>query len=148
MSLGLSLSARQSPRRPLSDRNPAIGAETTLVRSDVQASDHDTLTVHAASVYPACDAYEVIRDTATQVAPLTLNHNTLTVSSARALIHRSTPYGADHTIEPADAGYASSSNPMALAMRDDQDTHLTSLNFTHVGITPSGVVLTQQAVRR
>ena len=91
MSLGFSPSARQPPRRPLSDRNPAIGVETTLLRSDVQASDHDTLTVHAASVYPACDAYEVIRDTAIKVAPLTLNHNTLTIPEVEASLNRSTP---------------------------------------------------------
>ena len=56
---------------------------------------------------------------------------------------RLTPYGGDHTIARAEVEASSCSNPMACAMRDDHDTHLTSLNFTYVGITPSGVVLTQ-----
>ena len=105
--------------------------------------DHDTADVHAASVHAQLNAYKVIRDPATEVAPLTL---TITVSSdaeAFAPDPRSTPYGGDHTIVRAEAEASSCSNPMACAMRDDHDTHLTSLNFTCVGITPSGGVLTQ-----
>ena len=145
MSLGLSLSARRSSRRPLSDRNPASCTGTTLLRSVPNGIDHDTADVHAASVHAQPNALKVIRDHATQVAPLTLNHNTLTIPEVEASLNRSTPYGADPTIARAEVEASSCSNPMAQSMRDDQDTHLTSLNFTCVGITPSGVVLTQHA---
>ena len=144
MSLGLSLSARQSPRRQLSYRNPASCTGTAQLRSVPNGIDHESADVHAASVHAQLNAYKVIRDPATEVAPLTLNHNTLTISEVEASIHGSTPYGGDHTIARAEVEAFSCSNPMALAMRDDHDTHLTSLNFTCVGITPSGVVLTQQ----
>ena len=143
MSPGFSLSARPPSRRHLSDRNPASCTGTTLLRSVPNGIDHDTADVHAASVHAQLNAYKVIRDTAIKVAPLTL---TLTVSSdakAFAPDPRSTPYGGDHIIANAEVEAFSCSNNMAYAMRDAQGTPLTSLNFTGVGITPSGVVLTQ-----
>ena len=112
---------------------------------DVEASGHDPFVSSDGQPFAPDTALRAIRDPATEVAPLTLNHNTLTISEVEASIHRSTPYGADPTIDHAGAGDTSYSNPLAWAKRDDQDTHLTSLNFTHVGITPSGVVLTQHA---
>ena len=146
MSLGLSLSARQPSRRQLSYRDPALGVETAQLRSVPNGIDHDSADVHAASVHAQLNAYKVIRDNAIKVAPLTLNHNTLTIPEVEASLNRSTPYGADPTIARAEVEASSCSNPMAQSMRDDHDTHLTSLNFTCVGITPSGVVLTQHCV--
>ena len=139
-------SSQSPPRRQFSNREPVWHGATAQLRSVPNGIDHDTADVHAASVHAQPNAYKVIRDNAIKVAPLTLNHNTLIVSSdaeAFAPDPRSTPYGADHTIARAEVEASSCSNPMAQSMRDDQDTHLTSLNFTCVGITPSGGVLTQ-----
>ena len=110
---------------------------------DVEASGHDPFVSSDGQPFAPDPALRAIRDPATEVAPLTLNHNTLIVSSDAEAFAPDPPYGADHTIARAEVEASSCSNPMAQSMRDDHDTHLTSLNFTCVGITPSGVVLTQ-----
>ena len=143
MSPGLDPSTRPRARSTHIAPDPASCTGSTLLMPDVEASGHDPFVSSDGQPFAPDPALRVIRDHATQVAPLTLNHTTLTIPEVEASIHRSTPYGADHTIARAEVEASSCSNPMAYAMRDDHDTHLTSLNFTCVGITPSGVVLTQ-----
>ena len=74
----------------------------------------DTGNVHAVSVHTHLTTLNQAMRLATERGTLTLNHDTSTIPGAKALIHRSTPYGADQTNAHADAKGASSSNPMAI----------------------------------